>query len=87
MKFARTGYGRIKPFALLLVFMGMLALVIFLLAPQLGQTLNLTRRYGANPDNWVYYVILGGCALVLGGSLFLLFHGNKKSSRHEGSPD
>ncbi len=87
MKFARTGYGRIKPFALLFVFMGMLVLVIFLLAPQLGQTLDLTRRYGANPDSWVYYVILGGCALVLGGSLFLLFHGYRKSRHHEDSPD
>ncbi|OFW59410.1 MAG: hypothetical protein A2V52_00345 [Actinobacteria bacterium RBG_19FT_COMBO_54_7] len=87
MKFAETGHGRMKPFALLVVCVAMLAIAIFLLAPRLGQTIFLVRQYEARPDVWVYYVILAGCALVLGASLFLLFHGYGKGNDDEHRPD
>jgi uncharacterized membrane protein len=76
----------IKAFALLIVCMAILAVAVFLLAPQLKETVRIVREYGANPDAWVYYVILAGCILVLGGSLFLLFH-KEKSGRDREVPD
>jgi hypothetical protein len=74
----------IKPIGLMIVCMAMLAVAVFLLAPQLKETIDITREYGARPDGWVYWIILAGCILVFLGSLFLLFH-NDKGGRHTGA--
>ncbi len=77
MKEHQRKVPRIRAFGLMLACIAMLAIVVFLLAPQLKATIDATREYGAHPDGWVYYVILAGCILVLGGSLFVLFHKEK----------
>lgn len=80
--------ARIRPFALLILCVCTLAIVLFWLMPKLRETINLTREYGATPDNWVYCVILAGCVLVFCGSLFLLFHGEfRRDKGGEDSPD
>ncbi len=59
---------------LLVICVSLLAVVVFLLAPFLRETVSLAQEYESTPDTWTYYVLLGGCILALAGSLFLLFH-------------
>jgi H+/Cl- antiporter ClcA len=58
---------------LLVVCVSLAAIVFFVLAPYLRDTVSLATEYGATPDTWVYYVVLAGCGLVFIASLFLLF--------------
>jgi TRAP-type C4-dicarboxylate transport system permease small subunit len=59
---------------LLIICVSLLAVVVFLLAPYLWETMSLVREYHSAPDTWTYYVVLAGCVLAFLASLFLIFH-------------
>jgi TRAP-type C4-dicarboxylate transport system permease small subunit len=59
---------------LLIICVSLLAVVVFLLAPYLWDTISLMREYESAPDTWTYYVVLVGCVLAFLASLFLIFN-------------
>jgi hypothetical protein len=59
---------------LLVICIALLVAVAFYLAPYLWDTLVLAKEYNSQPDHWVFYAVLAGCAAAFLGAIFMFFN-------------